>query len=277
MKVIKELPLSIFYSLKYSLIPSSNLIKDTKTSVAAIVSLTSIPSRFSTLHFVIKSIFDQDTLPKKIVLWINDDHKNSVPKKVKKMQSSLFEIRYSPLHCSHKKLIHSLEAYPQDPIITCDDDLIYRKDWISIIYKEHLKHPKSIIGIKTSHINFDEKNNSLSFKKWRDHHITKTNQKAFVPIGAWGILYPANALHHEVSNIEKLMMLAPKADDLWFKAMALLNNTLSIQATEIPKEPIPIIGTQKIALKKDNLEKDKNTEQWIALDKEYYLNKNILS
>ena len=277
MKIVKELPLSIYYSLKYSLIPSSFFVKEIKTSVPAIVSLTSIPSRFSTLHFVIKSILDQNTLPKKIVLWINENQKDSVPEKVKKMQSSLFEIRYSKLHCSHKKLIHSLEAYPKDCIVTCDDDLIYRKDWLSKLYKEHIKHPKSIIGIKTSHVNFDEKNNSLPFKKWRNQYITKKYERAYVPIGAWGILYPANSLYKEVVNIDKLMALAPKADDLWFKAMALLNNTRSIQAKEIPKEPIPIIGTQKLALKKDNLKKDKNTEQWMALDREYNLNKIILS
>ncbi|MDO6470557.1 glycosyltransferase [Maribacter sp. 1_MG-2023] len=277
MKVIKELPLSLFYSLKYSITPASFFLKNSKPSVPIIISLTSIPSRFSTLNFVIKSILNQNTLPKKIVLWINEDMKNKLPMKVKKMESDIFEIRFSPLHCSHKKLIHTLETFSKDCIVTCDDDLMYRKEWLSKIYNQHLLDPKSIIGVKTSHINFDDKNNSLPFKKWRSQYITNKNPKAFVPIGAWGILYPPRSLHKEVLNVQKLLELAPKADDLWFKAMSLLNKTISIQAKDTPKEPIPIIGTQKFALKKDNLAKDKNTEQWLSLDKEYNLNEIVLS
>lgn len=277
MKVIKELPLSIIYSIKYTLLSKSYFIKKNKPTAPVIVSLTSIPSRFSTLHLVIKSILNQDTLPQKIILWLNEDHKECIPKKVKGLVSSIFEIRFTPLHCSHKKLIHTITSYPKTAIITCDDDLMYRKNWLSTIYKEHQKNPTAIIGIKTSHINFDGNHNSLPFKQWRNEFKTEINRKAFVPIGAWGILYPPNALHQEVFNVKKMMSLAPKADDLWFKAMAVLNGTISKQATNTPKEPIPIIGTQKIALKKDNLQKDKNTVQWLAIDKEYDINTIILS
>lgn len=276
MKVIKELPLSIFYSLKYSILSQAYFFKKSKSTVPVIVSLTAIPSRFNTLNLVIKSILDQDILPKKVILWLNEDHKNLIPKKVKKLESSLFEIRFTKLHCSHKKLIHTIKAFPEIAVITCDDDLMYRKKWLSTIYKEHQKNPTAIIGINTSHINF-ENGNSLPFKKWRNEYKTVINPKAFVPIGAWGILYPAKSLHREVFNIEKMMSLAPKADDLWFKAMAILNNTISTQASEKPKEPIPIIGTQKVALKKDNLQKDKNTEQWLAINNEYGINEIILS
>ncbi|MEP2057347.1 MAG: glycosyl transferase [Maribacter litoralis] len=276
MKVIKELPLSILHSLKYTVLPTNLFTNKSKPSAPVIVSLTSIPQRFGTLHLVIKSILNQDILPKKILLWLNEEHKSFIPKNVKKLESSIFEIRFTKLHCSHKKLIHTLTDFPESAIITCDDDLMYRKNWLNIIYKEHQKYPTNIIGIKTSHINF-ENGNSLPFKKWRNEFKTDINQKAFVPIGAWGILYPPKSLHKEVFNLDKMMTLAPKADDLWFKAMAILNNTISIQATETPKEPIPIIGTQKVALKKDNLQKDKNTVQWQAIDKEYDVNKIILS
>jgi len=276
MKVIKELPLSILHSLKYTVLPTNFFANKSKLTVPVIVSLTSIPQRFGTLNLVIKSLLNQDILPEKIILWINEEHKGIIPKKVKKLESTIFEIRFTKLQCSHKKLIHTLKNFPDSAIITCDDDLMYRKNWLNILYKEHRKNPTNIIGIKTSHINF-ENGNSLPFKKWRDEFKTIVNQKAFVPIGAWGILYPAKSLHKEVFNLDKMMTLAPKADDLWFKAMAILNNTISIQATKTPKEPIPIIGTQKVALKKDNLQKDKNTVQWQAIDKEYGINKIILS
>jgi hypothetical protein len=58
--------------------------------------------------------------------------------------------------------------------------------------------------------------------------------------------------------------------------MALIQGTQSIQASKTPKEPIPIIGTQKVALKKENLGQDKNTVQWNALEKHFNLSDIIL-
>ena len=61
------------------------------------------------------------------------------------------------------------------------------------------------------------------------------------------------------------MELAPRADDLWFKAMAILNNTPTITPKNKSRTPIPIIGSQKVALKKTNIGADKNRVQWQAL------------
>jgi len=72
------------------------------------------------------------------------------------------------------------------------------------------------------------------------------------------------------------MKLAPKADDHWFKAMSLLKGTESRQLPVRPKEPIPVISTQEIALKKENVALDKNTEQWQALEDHFGLSEKIL-
>lgn len=277
MKVFKELPISILQSFRLMLLPLRTLNQKEREVVPAIISLTSIPSRLSTLHLVIRSLLHQDCRPKKILLWLNEDLKENLPKKLSRLQSDIFAIRYSSLNCSHRKLIHTLDSYPDDVIITCDDDLMYRKNWLSKIYKEHQKKPDAIIGNHTVHVNHDEDNNPLPFRQWRKKNVTTANPKALVPIGAWGILYPPLSLSKITTNSELFLRLAPKADDLWFKAMALLNGTLSVQSTDLPKEPIPIIGSQKIALKKDNLGKDKNTEQWNALNKEFKLSNLILN
>ncbi|MFS4467376.1 glycosyltransferase family A protein [Maribacter sp. 2210JD10-5] len=277
MKIIKELPISLFTRCLLTLMPLSKLKRVKSTQVPVIVSLTSIPSRIRTLHLVIRSLLNQDTSPKKIVLWLNENLKPVIPKKLKKLEGDLFEIKYSQLTCSHRKLIHSLQEFPNEIIVTCDDDLMYRRNWISLLYKEHQKFPENIIANQTSHINFDDSNKPLPFKKWRKEFINKFNPKALVPIGAWGILYPPNSLHQETTNIILFLKYAPKADDLWFKAMAILNNTISRQAENVPKEPIPIGGTQKIALKRDNLGLDKNTLQWAKLEEKYSLSALILN
>ena len=276
MKVLKELPLSIGMTLRLLAIPSGWLKNKRGEEAPVIISLTSIPSRLKTLHLVIRSLLYQDVSPKKIVLWLHQDLEATLPGSLRKLICERFEIRYSALTCSHRKLIHSLEAFPEDVIITCDDDLMYRRNWLSLLYQEHLQHPENVIGNHTVHINHDDDGKPMPFKTWREPRDGITNPRALTPIGAWGVLYPPNSLSDQVQDVELFMELAPRADDLWFKAMALLKGTISIQASKLPKGPIPIGGTQKEALKKENLGFDKNTVQWQALEDQYHLSKIIL-
>jgi len=276
MKVVKELPISLLKSLQLLGIPKKNLVKPKKEEIPVIISLTSIPSRLNTLHLVVRSLLAQDVSAEKIVLWLNNDLKDTIPSALKKLTSERFEIRYSDLNCSHRKLIHSLELFPNHTIVTCDDDLMYRKNWLSTIYGEHQKQPDKIIGNHVVHIQHDDAGQPIPFKKWKNPQSKKINPWAATPIGAWGVLYPPHSLHQKVLDENLFMQLAPKADDLWFKAMALMQGTQSIQASQTPKEPIPIVGTQKIALKKENLGQDKNTVQWNALEKHFKLSDIIL-
>jgi hypothetical protein len=255
---------------------SSKLLAAKKEIIPVIISMTSIPSRFNTLHLVIKSLLIQDVRPKKIVLWLNEESREAIPKKIARLQSDLFEICFTSLKSSHKKLIHTLEKYPNEVIITCDDDLIYRKNWLHLLFREHREHPEAIIGNRTVHINYDKDGNPLPYKNWAYPKNGSMNPKALMPIGAWGILYPPKSLSEKTQDVGLFMKLAPKNDDLWFKAMALINGTLSRQARNPPKEPIPIIGTQKIALKKENVDQDKNYSQWKDLS-EYFNLRNIMT
>lgn len=275
MKVIKELPLSLLKTAHLLSIPASRLKKRNATVVPVIISLTSIPSRLQTVHLVIRSLLVQEVSPKKIVLWLNDTLKDHIPRALQQLVSERFEIHYSPLDCPHLKLIHTLKAFPNEVIITCDDDVMYRKNWLSLLYNEHKKQPKMIVANHTIHINHDSDGNPLPFKKWRYPKTGKTNPWAITPLGHWGVVYPPNTLSETVWDESLLLQLAPKADDLWFKAMALLQGTPSVQATHIPKKTIPILGTQKVALKRVNLGQDKNTSQWNALNTHFNLSARI--
>lgn len=275
MKVVKELPLSIYHSIKLMCIPNKTLENPTKKVLPVIVSFTSIPSRLPTLHLVIKSVLIQSYRPKKIVLWLNEELKNDIPSSLLKLPSGLFEIRFSELDCPHLKLVESLKAFPEDVIVTCDDDILYRKNWLRFLYAGHQEHPKDVIGIRTLHINYDEQGEPLTYKKWT-YPNEAPNQKALIALGSWGVLYPPHCMEEKVWDSELFTKLAPKTDDLWFKAIELTSGTGVRQAANVPKMPIPIIGYQKIALKKENVANRKNDVAWKVLCDYFNLKNYIL-
>lgn len=262
---LKEIPVSIYNSAKLLALSSKNMASKTKLEIPAIVSLTSIPSRLGTLHLTIRSLLNQDARPKKIVLWLHHSLKNEIPKKLVTLESSLFEIMYSDLTCSHRKLIHSIELFPNDIIITCDDDMIYRTNWLRLLYEEHKFNPNKIIANQTRYITYNKIGELQSYKNWKYDKNLNFKESAVIPIGAEGVLYPPKSLSEKVTNAELFLELAPKADDLWFKAMALIAETNAVQAKEKAKTPIPIIGSQKQSLKKSNIGEDKNKTQWLAI------------
>ncbi len=266
---VKEIPVSIFHTLRLLSKKVEDFELKDRKEIPVIVSLTSIPSRLHTLHIVIRSLLDQEVLPKKILLWLNDSLSNEIPPQLSKLLSDRFEIKYSSLTCSHRKLIHSLELFGDELIVTCDDDLIYRKNWLKLLYKEHLKYPDDVIANQTRYIRVDSEGEVLPYKQWTYPDKGILNPKAIIPIGAGGVLYPPKSLAKETTNEHLFLKLTPKADDLWFKAMSTKHGTTSREASIKADYPIPIIGSQKESLKKTNIDKDKNRIQWIAVS-EYF-------
>jgi hypothetical protein len=262
---LKEIPLSIYTSMKLSTLSKGTLHTKGKNEIPVIVSLTSIPSRLHTLHLTIRSILNQDVRPKKILLWLHNSLKNEIPSGLRFLESDLFQIQYSNLNCSHRKLIHSLELFPKEIIITCDDDMMYRSDWLRLLYNEHLENLDNIIANQTRYIQYSKNGDLLPYKQWIYENKKPFNAKAVIPIGAEGVLYPPNQLSEKTTNTYLFLELTPRADDLWFKAMALLKGTNAILAKKRAKTPIPILGSQKYSLKKSNIGGDKNRTQWLAL------------
>ncbi|MER3376411.1 MAG: glycosyltransferase family A protein [Allomuricauda sp.] len=261
---VKEIPVSLFNQARLTW-QSQKRLEEGKETVPAVVSLASIPSRLGIVHITIRSILDQSVLPEKIILWLHQDLKDRIPKKLSKLTGERFSIQFTNYSSSHRKLVEPLKIYPSKVIITCDDDMMYRKNWISNLYKAHLENPDCIIGNQTRCISYTDNNELLPYKNWSSGTDSCPNPKAVLPIGAGGTLYPPHSLDDRALDQEVFLKLAPKADDLWFKAMSLLKGTLSVKSKYTIKEPVPIWGSQKVSLKKSNIEGDKNRTQWLAL------------
>lgn len=265
---LKEIPKSLWASFKIGAIPLAKLGANPDKQIPVIVSLTSIPSRLSTLHLTIRSVLLQQCQPEKIVLWLHEELKTKIPKKLLELQNSVFEIRYSPYTFSHRKLIHSLESFTDKVIVTCDDDVLYSDLMLKSLFEKHQQEPDSVIGNRCRKMTYS--NGKInSYKEWPFVAADNGLNAHLMPVGAFGVLYPPGSLYKDVCDVDLFMKLTPKADDLWFKAMAIKNGTLSMVNSFEVSDPIPIWGTQRIALKKINKDQDFNKIQWERVMQHY--------
>jgi len=95
-----------------------------------IVSLTSHPPRFPTLHLTLGCLLDQSFRADRVILWIAHDDMALLPAAVRKLERRGLEIRACDDIRSYKKLVPALEAFPHAFIVTADDDLELAPDWL---------------------------------------------------------------------------------------------------------------------------------------------------
>ncbi len=269
---VKEYPQSIYHTIRLLLKSSHKMRTDNKTEIPVIVSFTSIPSRLRILHIVVRSLLNQSVRPEKIILWLHHDLKGKLPEQLTKLLGTPFEIQYSSQTCSHRKLVLTLEKFPNKTIVTCDDDVIYHQKWLELLYKDHQKYPDCISANQVRYIQHDNAGNLLPYKKWTQNKDEPFNSKAILPIGVGGVLYPIDSLSEQVTEEELYLKLTPSADDLWFKVMSLLMGTRSKLSDFNPQKPIPIINSQRESLKKENVDEDKNRTQWLAVSEYFKIN-----
>lgn len=243
-----------------------------KRKTQIIVSLTTYDKRLLTVHKVIQTLLMQTLKPDKLILWLaEDEFKNQLkdlPKKLTKLQKYGLEIKFCKDLKSYKKLIPSLKLYPNDIIITTDDDLYYDKNLVKLLYSNYLENPKDVQCIRARYIILDQK-----YIKW-DLCYSELKSKFLIAIGCGGILYPPKIFDPEIFNEDLFMKLAPHGDDIWFWAMVIKNGK-KYNKIENNYKSNYIIGTQENGLAKINYFQGRNDKQFKAVV-DYFNLKEVL-
>lgn len=215
-----------------------------------IVSLTSYPARIKTIHKVIESIKKQTLKPKKIILWLAEkqfpNKEKDLPKELLKHVDKMFEIRWCEDIRSYKKLIPTLELYPNSYIVTVDDDNIYSPYLLKRLYADSLNNPKCIIAHRITKFFINEKGEFKIIPGGKDYYHTPSYLNKLVGVG--GVLYPPKSLYKDISNKKLFWNLAQTNDDQWFWFMGILNG-YRVKVCEYPLIDLNLIeNTQETAL-----------------------------
>jgi len=249
--------------------------------VEVIVSLTTYSKRLYDVYLTIESIMQQSRKANRIILWLSDDlQEKELPMLLQLQQKRGLDIRYCKDIKSYKKLIPALKQFPNDVIITVDDDVLYDVDMLDKLILAYLQEPNYVHYNRGHKMKADVNNKLKKYADWEWFATSMETSPLNFPTGVGGILYPPSSLSHEVFNEEVFLKICPHADDVWFKAMALLNGTGAKKCyTRNPKgeEYLENSNVQDIALYKINYEQNLNDTQIRAVFEKYDLYKLLLT
>ncbi|MBR1688815.1 MAG: glycosyltransferase family 2 protein [Prevotella sp.] len=192
-----------------------------------IVSLTTYGKRMYEVYLTIESMMQQTCKPNKIVLWLQDDYKDRpLPRILALQQARGLEIKYCRDIRSYKKLVPSLREYPRDTIVTIDDDAIYHFDLLEEMLKTRIGHPHCIVCNRFHKVSVNADGTPRPYMEWDIESCDESVSMLCFPTGVGGVMYPPGSLSDEVFSESVWTDLCPDADDVWFKAMAMLKGTL---------------------------------------------------
>lgn len=236
------------------------------------VSLTSYPGRISYVHSVIENIAAQTLKPKRVLLWLakpqfpngNDDLPQNL---LDCVNMGEVEVRWCDEDLrSHKKYFYTMQEYPDDIVITVDDDLVYPSDMIFNLYQSYLAFPDCVSGMRVHVIGLDRKNKKIiDYSNWMkqyDRYILIPSTQFFATTGA-GCLFPPGSVDSHAFNKEKIFEICPFADDIWINFMVLAKGVKTVCA--VRNFGLRYSAPQEDSLYNYNSANSKNEEQFNAV------------
>ena len=232
-----------------------------------IISLTSFPQRMYEIHYTLYSLLTQTVKPAKVILWLGIEQfpnkEKDIPKKVLQFLNYGLEIKWCNNTKSYKKLIPALKEFPNDVIVTIDDDIRYHPNMLRDLVRLHKRLPNAIIAHRVRKIKLN-----TPYRKWRKYKwydfIFKKYHFSYLAMqtGVGGVLYPPHSLDEKMLDPALFMAMAPTNDDVWFWAAAVSSGTYVVPLPNGQRTAKGVGKPMEYALMNVNLKsgKDRNRE-----------------
>ena len=238
-----------------------------------IVSFTSFPDRMEAVPRVIESLMKQTVKPDEIVLYLSSSQfeGQQLSNNVKKAKKYDVKIKFCDDLKPHKKYFFVMKEYPDDIIITVDDDVIYPTNLLEKLYESYERHPDCVSAGRVHKISFDSFGKMLPYNSWEKEYQGGYDKPsmALMATGIGGVLYPPKSIPPEAFDKEKIEKTCLFADDLWLKIMEVKKGTRVVSAFKNKVKLPTIEKTQNNALWTNNVDSggnDVQMERILSLD-----------
>lgn len=215
-----------------------------------IVSLTTHGRRIYDVCLAVESIMQGSMLPNRIILWLGEEFQDIVlPRTLQNQMKRGLEIRYCKDLGPYTKLIPALTQYPDAIIVTIDDDVIYSQEMLEGLYVSYLSNPNAIHANRIHDMTFNKDGSLKSYLDWRQE-VSEAQHPFFT--GCSGVLYPPSVLPTETINDQAFLQICRYADDVWFNAMAILNDVKIVKVNTCASAGVDVMTVRELGLCKEN-------------------------
>lgn len=234
------------------------------------VSLTSYGKRLDLVHIAIKSIMTQTMKADAIVLYLaKEDSKKKIRQEEELINAGLRIKRNVKDLKSHKKYFYAVQEYPENLIVTIDDDTIYDDRMLEDLCEKHIKYPESVI-CRRGH-RMTKKNGKIApYDLWEGCVKSAAPEKGICATGVGGVLYPCGKYREAFLDEKGIRETSYYGDDLWLKAVELIWGITTYAIGEFPAKIIE--GSQEDALYRENAENKRNNEYLDELQRYFNIN-----
>jgi hypothetical protein len=236
-----------------------------------IASITTYPARFEYFLKAVKSIDMQSVRSKFLVVNIAKEDmlaaEKDLVRRTKFAYSKRIIFQYVDNLRPLNKLLPTAREFPNETIITFDDDILYPKDRVKTLMNYHQLFPNNPIAYRTRQVEF-KGTDPKPYNSWKlSYHIKGPSPLNF-PTSVSGSLYPAGIFSEEFFDTDTYKELSYTNDDIWTYFHMLKNKTPFVKAGNEVKPP-DIDGSQATALWRGNVAKNNNDKMIKDLEKRY--------
>ena len=244
------------------------LLESRKKRIVA--SFTSYPARIGSCAAVVRNLLAQSRRPDLIVLYLCEgefpEGRASLPTELITLEEEgKVEIRFVPVNLKpHKKYFYAFRDFPEDLIVTIDDDLNYQKDMIEMLRLSYIAFPGAVSSVRTHYPMQGAGGGIGPYSTWLSaaDGCLHTPSMRLVATGGAGALYPPGLLRTDLLTEDLVMQTAPNADDLFLKGLELISGVPVVLAVDDTSLHI-LANTQETALWLTN--RDQNDAQMAAV------------
>lgn len=231
-----------------------------------VVSLTSYPARFPTLHLTLRCLLSQTIAPDRVILWVTLEDAKHLPKSVNELKLHGLEIRFCKDIRSYKKIVPALLAFPAAYIVTADDDVYYSKRWLEQLVEK--AGERTVVCHRGHAVALNERGRIEPYSEW-SFDVAGQSEMLF-PTGVGGVLYGPKSLSPEATDEETFTSLCPQGDDIWLFWMGRRAGSTYVKTLNHWTE-LSWRGSQTSALHLTNVGTGRNDEQIRKITERYGL------
>ena len=197
-----------------------------------IVSVTSFPERIPEIIPVLESIFQQTKQADLILLYLAREQfpkgEEELPEKLRKLISDgSIVLKWCDDLMPHKKYFYAMQEYPDDIIVTIDDDLLYDPKMLELLYQSYLRYPEAISAMRAHIMGVTSTGKIMPYEVWVKEYAQYTHKLSmwlFVTTGA-GTLFPPSWRPRMLFDKEAVLKTCLRADDLWVNVCRIMTHT----------------------------------------------------